>query len=481
MKIKKILVLVFVFAFLIRLIGLSQSLWLDEATTARVTSQYGFRDIIKVFSPTDFHPPLYYLVIKGWTSIVGYSEVALRIPSVIFSLLSGWAIYLIGKKMRNESTGLWACMFFLFNPLIIYYSQEARMYMMVTFFLTTIFYYLICSNQYFLGGELAHNKSAQTSTTFRHIDSSLILGNLFIFLSLWTFYGSIFFITALYLYLVINRRFRTILLLAPGVLIAIAVGLPLFVQQFTNSQIATASVANWRQVLGPASLKNLILISIKFTSGRVTFEPKRLYYLISGVWMIFVFYFSFYFVISKGFKRLRDLIKRDFSLFRSFEMTLVFLFFIPIVLGFTFSFFTPLLQYFRFLYLIPLLSLLLALGATKQVYRVTLLVGFFIWSSMYLLNPNNYREDWKSLTKSLKTKEVYMIPSSSDPLLYYDSSKKINDLKKMSVPEDKKSIVVIPYTADIHGLQYENTLIQLGFHRKSKVAVRQLFYELWIR
>ena len=112
---------IFFFAFLIRLIALNQSLWLDEAVTANVVKNFDFAQIISKFSPTDFHPPLYYLFMKLWTNFFGYSEIALRMPSVLFSLLTGYVIYLIG--------GIWSAAFFLFNPLIVYYSQEARMYM----------------------------------------------------------------------------------------------------------------------------------------------------------------------------------------------------------------------------------------------------------------------------------------------------------------------------------------------------------------
>jgi len=133
--------LVFFFAFLIRLIALNQSLWLDEAVTAKVVMTYGFTEIVSKFSPTDFHPPLYYLLMKLWTNIFGYSEVALRMPSVIFSLLTGWIIFKICRLRLGHGEPLWTAAFFLFNPLVVFYSQEARMYMMATFLLTGGLYY----------------------------------------------------------------------------------------------------------------------------------------------------------------------------------------------------------------------------------------------------------------------------------------------------------------------------------------------------
>src|SRR3990172_9702928 len=170
----KQLILLLILAFLIRLIAVNQSLWLDEATTAQVVKQFNLAEIVTKFSPRDFHPPLYYLFMKLWTGVFGYSEVALRMPSIIFSLLTGWVIYLIG--------GLWASALFLFNPLVVYYSQEARMYMMVTFFLTGAFYFF-------------NNKK-------------WLLFSLLSILSFYTFYGSIFFIAAFFLYLLYKNQFK---------------------------------------------------------------------------------------------------------------------------------------------------------------------------------------------------------------------------------------------------------------------------------
>ena len=134
---------IFLFAFLIRLIALNQSLWLDEAVTANVVKNLDFFEILTKFSPTDFHPPLYYLFMKLWTNIFGYGEVVLRFPSIIFSLLTGYFVYKIASLFHGFIAGMLATVFFLFNPLIVYYSQEARMYMMATFFLTTAIYFFL--------------------------------------------------------------------------------------------------------------------------------------------------------------------------------------------------------------------------------------------------------------------------------------------------------------------------------------------------
>jgi len=91
-----------------------------------------------------------------------------------------------------------------------------------------------------------------------------------------------------------------------------------------------------------------------------------------------------------------------------------------------------------------------------------LTTGFLFWSFLYLFIPFFHHEDRKSLSfylKENKVKEVYMIPSSSDPLIYYYPHIKINSLKHCQnqiFSLDGKKIYVIPYTAEIHGVNYKN-------------------------
>lgn len=134
--------------FLLRLINLNQSLWLDEAITAKVVQKFGFLDIITKFSPNDFHPPLYYLFLKVWTNFFGYSEISLRLPSVIFSLITVVFVYLIAKKFISKKAALLSAFFLTINPLFVYYSQEARMYSMVTMLVAGAMYFFLTKRNY---------------------------------------------------------------------------------------------------------------------------------------------------------------------------------------------------------------------------------------------------------------------------------------------------------------------------------------------
>lgn len=397
------------------LFGLNQSLWLDEAIGANVVKNLSVLDIITKFSPVDFHPPLYYIVLKLWTSFFGFSEISLRLPSVIFALITAYFIYKISKNY-------WAVFLFLFNPLIVYYSQEARMYLMVTSFLLIAYYALV--------------------------NRRLWLFNIFTFLSFFTFYGSIFFILPLYLYLYFKKQFNWRYLI--GFFLALVLLLPILRSQIVLSQQAKLLLPNWFSILGPVNLKNLLLIPIKFTSGRISFYPKIIYYLVSGLWAVWVF-----------------------AIFRRRPIYLYF-FITPLLLGVVFSIFTPMLQYFRFIYLIPILCLALA----ESRFRLIALLGFTIFSAVYIFNPQFHREDWQSLSASLPADStIYMIPSFSDPIKYYRPDIKIEKIENCKL--EIVNCLVVSYGESIHGFDHVSHLTRLGYTKSTIQNFRQLTLETW--
>lgn len=445
LKIRKI-VWILLSCFLIRLISLSQSLWLDEAISANVVKKYNFLEIVKNFSINDFHPPLYYWVLKIWTSIFGFSEISLRFPSIIFCLVTIYFVYLIGKKIKDEKTGLWSAAIAGFNPLLVYYSQEARMYALATCFLTISLYFFI---------QLTHNGIASSSKTPRN--DTIILFNIFSFLSFASFYGSIFLIAAFGIYFLIKKKFKLLFLTSIGTIIAVLILMPLLKIQIINSKLVLAQVVNWKLVLGNVDLKNLLLFPIKFTIGRISFYPKIIYYLISITWAIIIFWNVF-----KGILK-----SKIFG----------FLFIMPLILGIIFSIFSPLMQYFRFLYLISIMCLLIVFGA-KKISKKAILLGFIIFSFAYLLNSNMWREDWKSLANSLnKNEQIYMISSFSDPIKYYKPEIKTKDLKTGTINE--KEVSIIPYGEEIHGLNHREKL--KNYKMIQQKNFRGLTLETWLK
>ena len=440
--------------FLIRLIALNQSLWLDEAITAKVVSQYNLFDISRFFSPLDFHPPFYYVFMKLWTGIFGLSEISLRMPSVIFSVLTAYILYLIGTKLKNHSFGLWTALFFLFNPLIIYYSQEARMYSLVTLLLTCATYVYIK-----LINELTNSRIIKRGK------STLPVFIFFLVLSIWTFYGSIYYIAGLLFILILKKQYRTVGIVGAVLLLSTSPLFSLISQQMNNARTSLLSVPHWDLVLGKATIKNLALIPIKFAIGRISFYPKYVYYLAAGVWTGIVF-----FIAAWGVKKSKGI-------------TLLFI--VPFILTLLVSIFIPMMQYFRFIYTIPVLAILLAYGThelhEEKQLRLVIFSGFLFFSLIYLLYPQFHREDWKALSKALPADQsVYMILPSSDPLKYYAPYASFRELR--SIGQEyvyEKSLYIIPYTSEIYGFDYKSTLYKSGCFIKKTYIFREVQMEKW--
>ncbi len=120
-----------------------QSLWLDEMHTMLfsdpATSWAKYWQEIGA----DVHPPLYYTLLKVLFESIGYTSVMARAVSAIAGTLSIWAIFLLGREIRDNKLGLVAAAITTLNYYAISYSQEARNYMLAFLLVILSFLYLI--------------------------------------------------------------------------------------------------------------------------------------------------------------------------------------------------------------------------------------------------------------------------------------------------------------------------------------------------
>ncbi len=89
--------------------------------------------VIRAVSLSDTNPPIYYLLLYGWTRIFGTSDLVLRLFSVLCSLAALPLIAAIARQIAGARAVLPACILFAFSPLAIYYSTEGRMYSLFLF------------------------------------------------------------------------------------------------------------------------------------------------------------------------------------------------------------------------------------------------------------------------------------------------------------------------------------------------------------
>ena len=156
----------------------SKSLWLDEACSVYLAKLPLF-DMLSQIIKTDIHPPLYNLLLHFWI-VPSTSEWYVHLLSALFSIITVWIVFLIGKNLFSAKVGIIACFITSISSYQIYYAQEARLYALITLLCTLSF--LI-----FINALRTHNAK---------IWILLCLINI---LALYTYVYSVFFIIAEYL------------------------------------------------------------------------------------------------------------------------------------------------------------------------------------------------------------------------------------------------------------------------------------------
>ena len=112
----------------------ASSLWSDEGNTwAMLSRSYGE---IAQAAAADIHPPGYYWLLKVWSGLFGTNAWAMRSFSAVAGVLLVLVVARIGRRLAaDRAAKLWlpllAALIAAVNPLLVYYSQEARMYMLL--------------------------------------------------------------------------------------------------------------------------------------------------------------------------------------------------------------------------------------------------------------------------------------------------------------------------------------------------------------
>lgn len=107
-----------------------QSLWVDEATSAYLTTLSPLQIVLN--RADNMHPPAYFLALAGWMALAGRSEFSVRFFSIWSGLLLVPLLYHVGRLLFADArTGLLAALFAALNPAGVIYSQEARVYAML--------------------------------------------------------------------------------------------------------------------------------------------------------------------------------------------------------------------------------------------------------------------------------------------------------------------------------------------------------------
>ncbi len=109
-----------------------QSYHHDEVVTASRVLRLGFGHAMDAVGFSESAPPLYYALAWVWTQATGTGEWGLRSLSALAGALTVPVAYLLGRELRSRRTGLVAAALVAVNPMLLWYSQEARAYALLT-------------------------------------------------------------------------------------------------------------------------------------------------------------------------------------------------------------------------------------------------------------------------------------------------------------------------------------------------------------
>ncbi len=108
----------------------NQSYWFDEAQAAH-EMQLSFGGLMHTIGAQETSPPLYFVVAWLWAKVFGTGEAGLRSLSALAGTAMVPLAYLSGRELVSKRAGMLAAALATLSPFLIWYSQEAREYMLL--------------------------------------------------------------------------------------------------------------------------------------------------------------------------------------------------------------------------------------------------------------------------------------------------------------------------------------------------------------
>jgi len=191
----------------------AQSYWFDEAQAAHEL-HLGFGAMWNSMVSVETNPPLYFALGWIWAHLFGNGAVALRSLSALAGTVLIPIAFLCGRELVSRRAGLVAAALTALSPFMIYYSQEAREYMLLA---------ALCGASFLFFARAWHDSSTR----------NIVLWTVFSGLALLTHFFAGFLVAPEALFLLWVVRDRRIAI-ATGILVVVECALiPLLVTHAT--------------------------------------------------------------------------------------------------------------------------------------------------------------------------------------------------------------------------------------------------------
>ncbi len=123
-----LVVLVIVAAALRSFIAYNGGLWRDEALFLSIVRLPSFGDVLQVLRLHESHPPLFYLLMRGWVSLAGDTDRAALLLPVLFGIALVPVMFVAGRQLYSARAGVIAAALTAIIPTLAEYSAEVRPY-----------------------------------------------------------------------------------------------------------------------------------------------------------------------------------------------------------------------------------------------------------------------------------------------------------------------------------------------------------------
>ena len=120
-------------AILLRMPNLNGNLWFDELWSTHVMLRSAYS--LGYLALYDSHPPFYSMFMFLWIRLFGDSEMSVRMPPLIFGILSIFLTYRLALRFTEKKGAILTSFLMCVSPVHIWYSDEARPYSETLFFL----------------------------------------------------------------------------------------------------------------------------------------------------------------------------------------------------------------------------------------------------------------------------------------------------------------------------------------------------------
>jgi 4-amino-4-deoxy-L-arabinose transferase-like glycosyltransferase len=241
-----------------------QSFHHDEVITVSRVISGNFEHMLHAVKRSESNPPLYYALAWGWTKAFGSDEVGIRSLSALLGTLTVPLVYAIGAELSSRRAGLIAAALVAVNPMLIWYSQEARSYALLVIFCAASLLFFVRALRTRRGCDLALWAIASALALCSHYFAVFAVG-----------------IEALWLLVALRSRWRVVL---PALVAVAATGLallPLLTAQVNPTHI------DWIEESPLAS--RFFQTGASFLigeTGHVIAEPPRVHYALLPVALI---------------------------------------------------------------------------------------------------------------------------------------------------------------------------------------------------